>query len=454
MPSLPMSFKQKFSIAVTLALTSCTTLAAQSGLYIGGNLGYENGIIKNSTNSSGTSNSYAIRFNNTLPASLSGFTGGAYLGYDKFLSSTFVVGGEAFANYTHPKASWLNYTNFYQKDYFGISLLPGWQVNSNNRLYARVGWAQGRFELSTSSYKVYGEDFNNKKASALETGLGWLTQLATHWSLRLEYDHFDYNKIKTTYHGPSEMTANSMYDSAVNYKPSFDQFTAGISYYFNPNSTISSSATNLAEGLYTGISAMRSNADLKASENLTSTISSETQTISQDGQLQGYTGDLHLGYRWLLTSRFNLATEIFAALSSNTSSSEIHTYIDDVQALMRTSKFHEKNSVGFSILPGYAVTTNSNLYARLGIINSQFTKTSSSEITSGYATISPEVDMNTRKNGIQFGAGYEVMLAQHWSVLGEYDHAQYSKIKLASADTSVDYSPKDNLYKIGVNYYF
>lgn len=428
--------KQKISIAVALALIGTTAMAAQSGFYVGGRLGYESGEIK--SNEAYTTTDPSL-INTTYSSYLSDYVFGAYAGYDQFFSPQFVLGGEIFANRSNAQATWKTNLSATQREFqkistIGISVLPGWQFNTNNRLYARLGWAQAEFDYENNNAGIYGPSFHAKERSGLETGLGWLTQLTEKLALRLEYDHFNYDAFKTVY-------STSTNSGNFHYQPNFDQFTAGVSYYFNPNALVNTAQlVTLGQGLYIGADAGRSNSGLKIYD------ASTSGTPEYNYSLQGYTGGLHLGYRWQILPKFNLTAETFADTNTGEMNYRKTEYILDPPTTVSLIKLREKNSIGLSLLPGFNITPSSNIYARLGIINSEFIKSSNDQTTP---------DFKVGQHGVEIGAGYEMAVTTHWSVLGEYDHSKYATINTRTNNNSlVSYSPEDNLYKVSVNYYF
>lgn len=427
--------KQKISIAVALTLIGGNVMAAQSGFYAGGRLGYETGGVKYTQDVIVSGDTINSTYNNYL----SDYTFGAYVGYDQFFSRQFVLGGEIFANRSNAKSEWktnLAATNreFQKISTLGISVLPGWQLNDRNRLYARFGWAQAEFDQENNNPDAYGPAFHAKARSGVETGLGWMMQLSQKLALRLEYDHFNYNAFKTVYSTTDAHTLDGNYA----YKSSFDQFTAGVSYYFSPNTPTNNTAQAIAipHGLYVGGDVGRSSADLKVYE------TASNNTYDYNYNLQGYVrAGAHLGYRLAFTPTFSTALEVFA----NTDSNQMNYRNIDVSSI-HEAKYREKDSFGLSVLPGYNITPDNLLYARLGIINSRFTKSSNTQETP---------DFSVGQHGTEVGAGYEIAIASHWSILGEYDHAMYAKINTYTHDGyKVSYSPEDNLYKLGFNYYF
>ncbi|MBX9706228.1 MAG: porin family protein [Gammaproteobacteria bacterium] len=408
------------------ALTAASgAYAANSGFYVGVDGGRDAGAIK--TTEGSITSSYLDYANNA-----DGFLWGASTGYNFFLTQRFVLGAELFWNRSNASVGWSHPNPAGKRDMeisstIGASILPGWQLDSNNRLYARLGWIQGQFDEQSNDASIYGPNFDNKRSEGIQLGLGYLVNFANQWDLRMEYDHNDYRAIK-----------QSGSDQEYTYKPEFDRYTLGVDYNFDSAQIKFADSVLLPiSGWYAGVDAGRDDVNM----NLLSTDNGAT-LMQVERSLRGYLGGLHVGYDWQVAQHCLLGVEAFGSV--NSSYDEFYSTGYGVQSL---AKLREEKSFGASVLPGYQLNQANLVYARIGYIESKFSETGAAGGLVGG-------DFSTHKPGLQLGLGYQVALTNAWSVFGEYDYADYAEIHTTADGDNYNYDPEDNQYKFGVNYHF
>ena len=160
-----------------------------------------------------------------------------------------------------------------------------------------------------------------------------------------------------------------------------------------------------------------------------------------DWNADGYGGEILAGYGLVFNDHFTLAAEAFGDLSSAkgrfnealTSPSLNSTFINNGNIRVR-------NSFGVSLLPGFKLSSSTNLYARVGWIDSRF-KQQANIVSTSFNTVTTPVNTQLQfnafalqatfpsyKSGIQLGLGMETMVTQNVGIRGEYDWNRYGNV--------------------------
>lgn len=119
------------------------------------------------------------------------------------------------------------------------------------------------------------------------------------------------------------------------------------------------------------------------------------------------------GYGALVNKNIYLGGEILA--NTTTGVVEAVKSSSDNSSL----KFRTKYTYGASILPGYMLTDNTMVYARVGIVKTKF------NVKSDLETIEDESE-NTTVAGGQFGLGMQTKVARNMDLRGEYVYTNYN----------------------------
>jgi outer membrane immunogenic protein len=117
------------------------------------------------------------------------------------------------------------------KNSYGVSIMPGYNLNPNVALYGRLGWERGDFEyseykadLGEPSYGVTEHEWLN----AWKLGAGVDLALTPNTALRLEYDHLRYNTFVDT----SFQLGDGQYRT-MKLAPESNQIQLGLIYKFS-----------------------------------------------------------------------------------------------------------------------------------------------------------------------------------------------------------------------------
>lgn len=165
-----------------------------------------------------------------------GWVGGLFVGYGKYLTDLFYLGGEVFANYngsdntifstSTPSLNLTSNAKFEVNGSYGLALLPGIRLNDTTLGYIRLGWNWANLKASANvnnNGTIYRSSTSNT-SNGFNYGLGMETLLVDNWSLRTEYSHTGYSSFSTGRHN------NSSVRTSIN--PSDNQFMLGLIYHF------------------------------------------------------------------------------------------------------------------------------------------------------------------------------------------------------------------------------
>lgn len=211
------------SAAAMLALGSTAVLAGgpdhmsagrcghvlRHGFYFGGNPSYSFADVK--TTQTDVAQDVAAR----------GWGLGVYAGWDTMATENFSIGAQAFLNFYDVKTS--VDTDIATDDLdaetklsynYGIAIEPGYHPAHNVNLYARLGIANGHFEVTDTDSNAS----NNYNKFGWLAGLGSELALGHHVSARAQYTFYDYGKH----------TSGNL---GVDTTPRYGEVSLGISYH-------------------------------------------------------------------------------------------------------------------------------------------------------------------------------------------------------------------------------
>jgi outer membrane immunogenic protein len=190
-----------------------------TGIYIGGQVGYEFGTDSNDLNPSSTSSS--------------GVIGGAHIGYNyQFSASSFVLGLEgdvegtgAKATTSYPGAGVAGVTGFYNEGIQGsVRSRVGYAVD-RALFYATGGTAFGG--IKNNYFDTVGnQDSTSRTRFGLTVGGGIEYAISNNWSLRAEYRYTDFGRYTDT-------LANTNFGGTVTKHDTDNKVEAGFSYKFD-----------------------------------------------------------------------------------------------------------------------------------------------------------------------------------------------------------------------------
>jgi opacity protein-like surface antigen len=141
-----------------------------------------------------------------------------------------------------------------------------------------------------------------------------------------------------------------------------------------------------------------------------------TTTASNGVSYRGVPITIFGGYGAILNQSIYLGGELFGTVGTITLNNN-----NSVTTSVKTSYGY-----GASFIPGYVLADRTMLFARLGLVRTDFSSIGS------YST------------GAQLGMGLQTNLMQNWDIRGEYDYTGYNRIS--------GVTPKSDLFNLGFIY--
>ncbi|NCQ67149.1 MAG: porin family protein [Alphaproteobacteria bacterium] len=186
-----------------------------SGAYVGGNIGYGAGKVKQDDRSNNTSGDLGV----------SGVIGGLHTGYQHQFGM-FILGAEAAANLSNTEGTTKTdavKTSFKRKNAFGLAARAGLAVNSW-MTYVKLGWETAKFNAKESGNVApnLADNYSkNKRLNAFVTGLGFETLVAKNMMIGAEWTYSFYQN-KSFVSGAD----------AEKFKPRIGDFKVRLGYKF------------------------------------------------------------------------------------------------------------------------------------------------------------------------------------------------------------------------------
>lgn len=142
-----------------------------------------------------------IGFHQIQNLSSSGLLGNVFFGFDHQFASNFYFGTEAelfLDNAAHQQSMDLDDGELLKRQIkmkysYNLSVLPGYQIAQNFRLYSRLGFAQGDYQYQTHLGNHYYDQ--TKMLNGIVLGLGGELALAKQWAIRGEYQETRYQSL-------------------------------------------------------------------------------------------------------------------------------------------------------------------------------------------------------------------------------------------------------------------
>jgi len=163
-----------------------------------------------------------------------GWDVGGYIGFGKYLSDIFYLGGEAFGYWSGANESiritgpngWLR-LKLEERGSYGLAILPGIKINQTTLAFLKGGYVwsslHGKGTLHINGFSPDLSDSGNNTISGWEVGVGLETLLVDNWSLRTDYTYVDYSHNNGSHHNNN----NFVHD----FRPRDHVFTVGVVYH-------------------------------------------------------------------------------------------------------------------------------------------------------------------------------------------------------------------------------
>lgn len=208
------------------------------GFYVGANAGY------NILFTHASFNSPELALNGNPHIAVDGWNGGLFLGYGKYVTDIFYIGGEVFGYWSSasegfritqpgPAGGFVS-ANIEANGSWGLALIPGLKINQTTLAYLRGGYVWSNvhgnghvhFNTPTLVNGVLVTDLRssgNSNVSGWQIGVGAETLLVDNWSLRTDYTYIDYNSSSSN-HGVHRIVRD--------FNPRDNIFSLAIVYHF------------------------------------------------------------------------------------------------------------------------------------------------------------------------------------------------------------------------------
>jgi opacity protein-like surface antigen len=170
------------------------------GFYVGAEVSYDVLVTHASFNRTAD-----LTISGTPHLETSGWDGGLFLGYGKYLTDIFYLGGEVFGYWSGASTNMsINVANLGSikgtldaNGSYGLALLPGVKINQTTLAYLKGGYVWSNIHTNGQVFNASGvatySDPKDRNVNGWEFGVGMETLLVDNWSLRADYTYVDYN---------------------------------------------------------------------------------------------------------------------------------------------------------------------------------------------------------------------------------------------------------------------
>ena len=459
-----------------------------AGFYLGANIGITHGIFRSNESTVYTTTGNLIVDINRFTLNDAVFTGGLQLGYG-WQQQAFYFGLYAQSNFydlSRKDQDELSDPTSLQRITFSttarltsnvsLGIKPGLLISPQTLLFAQIGTGYARLHLYTNNESTV--TFANgtvateatRGAIGIQFGLGIEHKISHRFSLWLSYLYNYYGHI-------SERQLNNNALEVVNYSFGNYLFLLGLNYYINDKpAIIYRTNLNFLRGFYVG--AFGGYQQMGASQNIGETL----DIIGAFASIFGYSntfkladqnavGGLQIGYQ-IVKHHFviNLSANSTFGVQYKTPVfiSQANTFpvpVSGTFAFAQTS-LTKRDYFGINIDPGYLISPNTNLFIRLGVVDSRFALVAKTI----FAATAPLIPNNTFEHrldwfGYRIGLGIRQQLSSHVALTLLDQYTFYPPIhfigRLSTADAfilvdtvQIQLKPHNNQILLGLDYYF
>ncbi len=207
----------------------------KDGFYLGIQGGYDAYRVRESINAMDPDDDSSLTANPVI--SSTGWVGGLFIGYGRYLTDMFYLAGELYGNVSGAEQSWNitannsdgtvdTYNNKVETNgSWGLAILPGIKLNDGALGYVRLGYNWVNLKGTESAAETLGgATTGSVSTSKSQTSNGWNFGLGIealvwdNWSVRTEYNHIYLNSFTSSF--------------GTKFNPSDNQFLVGVNYHF------------------------------------------------------------------------------------------------------------------------------------------------------------------------------------------------------------------------------
>lgn len=429
-----------------------------------------------------------------IDAGAPGWDGFLSLGYNYVWDNEWSVGLELFgdvssAHGTQVEASsvdfiggnvtGINAVSLRAERTFGVSLLPGYYVAPGSLYFLELGYVNSEFKFNgfprqypgTFVTPNLGVPSREEDESGFRLGAGTTTQVGDHVAIRQEYVWETYGNVSAstnfgaTLSVPLEIgtiTASTNLNNRVRVSPNITKYNLAAVYYFarQGNSTdLNSTPAHVGGNFYAGLNGSYDEAYSHA------TYFSNRTTTNVDGfgitgdtadnvgglmKITGWNVGLLAGWGWNFTNRWYTGVEVFGNwddvdgrynanvgnITTSTTIAGVTTITTDSSLASNLNTRLEKEwDFGAAFIPGYQVSDNALLYARVGYVGGEF------EIRnrlSGATLFTPAQNVILSRSredwlsGLQLGVGVDTLVYENLSLRTEFNINNYGNFNVST----------------------
>jgi opacity protein-like surface antigen len=344
----------------------------------------------------------------------------------------------------------------------GVSLLPGYFVAPGSLYFMELGYVNSEFDLRgfpnpyTNSpvinfRTVSGNPSREVDESGFRIGFGTNTQVGTHVAIRQEYIWETYGNVNArrdvtrTTDDVQGAIVTSNYTNGVRVSPDIGKYNLAAVYYFARQGNapdLNTAPAHVGGHFYVGLNGSYDEAYSQASywsERTTATTNGvvSADTTNANGGLMKITGwnvGLLAGYGMNFSNRWYLGAEVFGNWDDvdgryNGNISDSTTTVNGVITTTATasninSRLEKEWDFGAALIPGYQVSDNALLYARVGYVGAEFEINNRWVGATGYTAA--QNALLTRNNerwlsGLQLGVGVDTVVYDNLSLRTEFN---------------------------------
>lgn len=180
-------------------------------------------------------------------------------------------------------------------------------------------------------------------------------------------------------------------------------------------------------------------ADAQSMHTATSGLTTQHEDVGDAAVL----GRVFVGYHHHFTPRYGLSTAFYFQGQGLKSQ-----FVQNNSAAASNLETHYQ--FGLKLMPTIRVNASTDIFAAAGLSWTHMEYNSSTLAIAGGAASS----YNTTKPALLLGVGASTMIAENWSLRGEYDHVSTKTWTITAAGVTSEFRPSSNQYTASVAYHF
>jgi opacity protein-like surface antigen len=345
----------------------------------------------------------------------------------------------------------------------GVSLMPGYFVAPGSLYFMELGYVNSEFELNgyprPYSGSFYGNPSRESDQSGFRLGFGTTTQVGSHVAVRQEYVWEFYGNVNASnafaFRTPPPSNTIVAFDGArsARVSPDVGKYNLAAVYYFarqGNSPDMNTAPAHVGGHFYAGLNGsydeVYSHGAYSSTRSTTTVIVNTLPVVVADGyngfgglmNITGWNVGLLAGYGVNFTNRWYTGFELFGnyddvdGRANWNQSDAVCSICGTTPGQNVNSRLEKEWDFGAAFLPGYQVSDNALLYARVGYVGAEFENTlrwignTNSSLTTAQRTVlTNNRDRSKWLNGLQLGVGVDTLVYQNLSLRTEFNINNY-----------------------------